>query len=389
MRYKISIVLLVSTVLVGPALYARDLSHLKLAPGFKIDIVADGLKSPRSIALSPNGVVYLGTRTAGRRNIVGDVYAFELDENYALKGKVRTVASGLNVPNGVAWHNGDLYIAEIGRVIKLRNIDEHLDDPPEPVVINEDFPEDYHHGWKFIRFSPDDKLYVPVGAPCNVCEDEQDTHSNIQRMNPDGSEREVFARGVRNTVGFDWHPATGHLWFTDNGRDLMGDYLPADELNYAPNPKMHFGFPYCHQGDVKDPEYGNETDKHCREFSEPVAKLGPHVAALGMRFYTGKQFPEKYRGQPIIALHGSWNRSEEAGHTGGKLVVAHLDGNLLAEVETLVDGWLGENNEWLGRPVDVEQLPDGSMLISDDHAGVIYRLSYEDQPSAQSEQQAQ
>lgn len=375
MRSLVTLVLFFS--LLTPLAAAPDVSKLTLAPGFKISVLVDGLDAPRSLAVSPSGTVFVGTRTNRKRETIGKVYAFQLRAGNTSAGEVVTVAQGLNVPNGVAFRNGDLYVAEIDRVLKYADIEKRLANPPNPETVYDDLPSDFHHGWKFIRFSPDGKLYVPVGAPCNICEEDEDEYYNIQRMNADGSDAEVYAFGVRNTVGFDWHPNTGDLWFTDNGRDLLGDMLPADELNHAPLKNMHFGFPYCHQGDFPDPEFGNSTDKHCREFTAPAAKLGPHVAALGMRFYTGDMFPENYHNQPFIALHGSWNRTKEAGHTGAKIIVPRLRNNLVREVEVIAEGWLQDDNTYIGRPVDVAMLDDGSMLISDDFAGVIYRLWYE------------
>ncbi len=374
---KVILYIALAIISIGQLQAAPDLTQLKLAPGFKIQIVADGMQSPRSLAVTPDGTVFIGTRTNRKRETIGKVYALKLDENYQLEGEVITIAKGLNLPNGVAFKDGDLYVAEINRILKYPDIEKNLRKPPEPVTIYEDLPDDFHHGWKFIRFSPQGRLYVPVGAPCNVCEEDEQVYANIQAMNDDGSEPTVFAKGVRNTVGFDFHPKTGDLWFTDNGRDLLGDMLPSDELNHAPYANMHFGFPYCHQGDFPDPEFGDSENHHCREYTPPAGKMGPHVAAIGMRFYTGTMFPEKYQQQPFIALHGSWNRTEQAGHTGAQVVVAHLTNNLVTEIEPVVDGWLGEDNKYIGRPADVAMLADGSMLISDDFAGVVYRLWYE------------
>ena len=358
-----------------------DISKLKLAPGFRISVYAEGVTSARSLALSPSGTLFVGTfaKSFGGKP-VGKVYAIKDTDGDNRAEQVTAIASGLNYPNGVALYKGDLYVAEIDKVLKFADIERNLNGKAKAQLITDVFPSEFHHGWKFIHFSPTGKLYVPVGAPCNICERAPDEYANIQRFNSDGSGGEVFARGVRNSVGFDWHPETGELWFTDNGRDMMGDELPSDELNHAPEAGLHFGYPYCHQGDIPDPELAK--DKNCADFRKPVAKLGPHVAALGMQFYTGKMFPEKYRNQPFIALHGSWNRTPEAGHTGGKLVVAHLRDGELVEYETIVDGWLGEDNKFFGRPVDMEVMRDGSMLISDDHADVIYRLWYEPDPDS-------
>jgi glucose/arabinose dehydrogenase len=274
------------------------------------------------------------------------------------------------MPNGVAFHNGALYVAEVNRVLRFDNIEARLKNPPQPVVVNDSFPTKKHHGWKFIRFGPDGKLYVPVGAPCNVCESDDQRFATIMRMNPDGTGLEIFARGVRNTVGFDWHPVTRELWFTDNGRDWMGDDQPPDELNRAPIGGLHFGFPYRHGKDVTDPEHGRKMKKG--EFVPPELELGPHVASLGMRFYTGAMFPPEYRNRIFIAEHGSWNRSDPLGY---RVTTVRLEGNRAVDYQVFAEGWLQEGRAW-GRPVDVQVMPDGALLVSDDKAGVIYRISY-------------
>jgi glucose/arabinose dehydrogenase len=283
---------------------------------------------------------------------------------------VVVVARGLNSPNGVAYHNGSLYVAEISRVLRFDDIGKRLMDPPEPVIVNDTFPKDTHHGWKFIRFGPDGKLYVPVGAPCNICLPNDPRYATIMIMNPDGSNLEIFATGIRNTVGFDWHPQTKELWFTDNGRDWMGSDLPPDELNCAPQKGMHFGFPYCHGGNISDPEYGDR--RPCKEFTFPRQNLGPHVAALGMRFYTGPMFPAKYRNKIFIAEHGSWNRLVPIGY---KITLVTLEDGKATGYETFAQGWLGGLLAW-GRPVDVLVMPDGALLVSDDKADAVYRISY-------------
>src|SRR5690606_3392786 len=247
-------------------------------------------------------------------------------------------------------------------------IDERLADPPAPVVVVDDLPTERHHGWKFIAFGPDGRLYVPIGAPCNVCDEEG--YALILRMNPDGSAREVFARGVRNTVGFDWDPETGELWFTDNGRDMLGDDLPDDELNHAPETGLHFGFPYCHAGSILDPQFGK--GRRCEDYGAPEPRLGPPVAALGRRLYDGDMFPARSRGGIFIAQHGSWNRSSKLGY---RVMFAAREGSAFS-LEPLAEGWL-EGEASFGRPVDVEIMPDGALLVSDDQAGVIYRIVHE------------
>ena len=341
--------------------------RIKLPAGFAISVFADNLPGARSLAVGRDNVVFVSTRGQGR------VYAVKYASGRATR--VTTVASGLNSPNGVALKDGALYVAEINRILRFDAIEAGFDAGkiPPPVVVTERFPSDTHHGWKFIAFGPDGKLYVPVGAPCNICAPDPDRYAAITRIGVDkGSEGgyEVVARGVRNSVGFDWHPQTRELWFTDNGRDWLGEDLPSDELNHAPKAGLHFGFPYCHQGDLPDPEFNRKRD--CSEFVAPAAKLGPHVAALGMRFYTGAQFPAEYRNNIFIAEHGSWNRSTRIGYRIKRVV---LEGNKVARQEIFAEGWLDGERVW-GRPVDVATLPDGSLLVSDDHAGAVYRITY-------------
>jgi len=259
----------------------------------------------------------------------------------------------------------------VNRVLRYDSIETRLRAPPAPVVVSDKFPSDPSHGWKFIRFGPDKKLYVPVGAPCNVCERTDERYATIMRMNPDGNELEVFARGVRNSVGFDWQPSTGELWFTDNGRDMLGDDLPSDELNHAPRQGLHFGFPYCHGGDIPDPQFG--AGHPCSSYTPPAAKLGAHVASLGMRFYTGTMFPPQYRGQVFIAEHGSWNRSTPIGYRIALVTIGPKQE--IVRIAVFAEGWLTGRSAW-GRPVDVLVMPDGALLVSDDAADVIYRIWY-------------
>jgi glucose/arabinose dehydrogenase len=344
-----------------------QLDRIKLPPGFSIAVYSDAVPGARSLAQSPRGIVYVGTMGTGK------VYAL-VDRNKSGRAdQVFTIASGLRAPNGVAWRDGSLYVAEISRVLRFDGIDDRLANPPKPVVVTDAYPRDGHHGWKFIRFGPDGKLYVPVGAPCNVCESDNPIYASITRIDPKaptGGKPEIVTRGVRNTVGFDWQPKTGVLWFTDNGRDWMGDDMPPDELNRAPKAGLHFGFPYCHGGDIPDPEFGK---KHpCSEFTPPAIKLGPHVAALGMRFYTGTMFPERYRGQIFIAEHGSWNRSVPIGY---RVTLVRVEGDRAVSYEPFAEGWLGPGGV-SGRPVDVEVMPDGALLVSDDSAGAVYRITW-------------
>lgn len=342
------------------------LDKIKLPPGFKIEIYAEDVVNARSMALSPNGTLFVGTRDKG------SVYALR-DTNRDNRVDVMYVlAQKLRMPNGVAVKDGDLYVAEVSRILKFPDIENNLENTPAPEVIYDKYPTERHHGWKYIAFGPDGKLYVPVGAPCNICESEDKIFNSITRINPDGTGMEIVQEGIRNTVGFTWDPQTKELWFTDNGRDMMGDDMPFCELNHAPRDNMHFGYPYCHQGDTPDPEFGSKFP--CSDFTPPARKLGPHVAPLGLEFYTGANFPAEYKGQILIAEHGSWNRSKKSGY---KVGIAKLENGEVVSYEPFAEGWLdtAEDDIW-GRPVDVEFLPDGSMLVSDDYADVIYRIYY-------------
>lgn len=340
------------------------LDQLKLPPGFAIEVYAAKVPRARSLALGKHGTVFVSTRHDSR------VYAVVDTNGDHRSDAVHTIAQDLDTPNGIAYRDGSLYIAEIGRLLRLDGVDGRLARPPKPVVVTDQLPKEEHHGWRYIRFGPDGLLYIGIGAPCNTCLREEPIFASIARMRADGSHLEVFASGVRNTVGFDWHPKTRELWFTENGRDELGDELP-DELDRASRAGMHFGFPHCHAGVILDPEFG---DKPCTSFEPPVQRLGAHVAALGMRFYTGTMFPPEYRGAVLIAEHGSWNRSRKLGY---RVSAVKLDGNRAVSYEPLVSGWLDEaSDEAWGRPVDVEVLDDGSVLVSDDWKGVLYRITY-------------
>jgi glucose/arabinose dehydrogenase len=338
---------------------------ITLPPGFAISVYADNVPNARSMALSPAGTLFVGTRLAG------NVYAIVDHNRDHQADDVITLMQGLNMPNGVAFRDGSLYVAEVNRILRFDHIEAQLRNPPQPVVVYDRLPSDRHHGWKFIRFGPDGWLYIPVGAPCNVCERRDERYASILRLRPEGEGLEVFAHGVRNTVGFDWHPQTQELWFTDNGRDGLGDNVPPDELNHAPRQGLHFGFPYCHGGDIPDPEFGEEH--RCDTFTPPTQKLAPHVAAIGMRFYTGSLFPEPYRQHIFIAEHGSWNRSVPIGY---RVTQVRLENNRAVHYAVFAEGWLQGEKAW-GRPADVQVMPDGALLVSDDHAGVIYRISYQ------------
>ena len=355
----------------GTVIAAPQLDKLRVPAGFRVELLTDGVANARQMTLGRSagdqGIVYVGSAGAGK------VYAVEYEASG--RANVRTIATGLQLPTGVAYRDGALFVGAGARVLRFDGIDDKLAAPPAPVVVSDRFPSDTHHGRRFIAFGPDGKLYVSVGAPCNVCLPD-DRHGVIQRMNVDGSAIETVARGVRNSVGFDWSPVDRTLWFTDNGRDLLGDDVPADELDRVTRAGEHFGFPFCHQGDVPDPEFG--AQRPCSEFTAPAAKLGAHVAALGMRFYGGALFPAAYRGNIFIAEHGSWNRSRKSGY---QVVRVAVDGQGRAgAAEPFLQGFLqvdgnGRENVW-GRPADVLPLPDGSLLVSDDLAGAIYRIRY-------------
>ena len=344
------------------------IAKLKVPAGFNIEVYAAGLANARSLAVGDKGTVFVGSR------LIDKVYAIVNKDG---KREVKVLVSGLYRPNGLAFKDGTLYIGELSKISKIEKVEDNLDSPPKPVVVFDKLPKDEAHGWKFIGIGPDSKLYVPVGQPGNnVLHD--DEHGLIRRMNLDGSNPEVIARGVRNTVGFDWHPETKQLYFTDNGRDWMSEDVPEDELNRVAKVGEHFGAPYCLQGNIVDPEFG--WGKSCSDFTAPVGLLGPHSAALGMRFYTGSMFPKAYKNVAIIARHGSWNRSKKV---GGDLVIAKLkkDGTMKS-LEPFLTGFV-EDNKYIGRPVDVLQMKDGSLLVSDDWNGAVYRITYGKQKVAE------
>ncbi|RIV41841.1 PQQ-dependent sugar dehydrogenase [Flagellimonas pelagia] len=344
------------------------LDRLHLPEGFKIEVYAEGLDGARSMAMGDDGTLFVGTRNEGVVYAVKDTNGdYKADKTYV-------IAKDLEQPNGVAFRDGALYVAAVSRLFKYQNIEQQLDNPQEPELIYDDYPGNFHHGWKYIAFGPDDKLYVPVGAPCNICDSTSvdQRFASITRMDPDGSNREIIAHGIRNTVGFTWHPETGELWFTDNNRDMMGDDTPPGELNRLTEVGQHFGFPFCHGGTVLDPDFGSQ--RPCSDFVPPVQPLGAHVAALGVKFDTGSMFPESYKGHAFIAEHGSWNRSSKVGY---RVTLVKLDGNQAVGYEPFIDGWLDEESqEAFGRPVDLLFLKDGSLLISDDVGDAIYRVTY-------------
>ncbi|MDF0718226.1 sorbosone dehydrogenase family protein [Muricauda sp. 334s03] len=350
--------------------YTGDLplDRLNLPDGFRIDVYAENIEGARSMAMGADGTLFVGTRNEG------NVYALKDTDGDYRADEIYTIASDLEQPNGVAFKDGDLYVAAVSRMFKYSGIESRLDNPQEPELIYDDYPTEFHHGWKYIAFGPDDKLYVPVGAPCNICDSAtvDKRYASITRMDPDGSNREIVAHGVRNTVGFTWHPDTDELWFTDNGRDMMGDDVPPGELNKLTEVGQHFGYPFCHGGTVKDPEFGDQYP--CSDFVPPVQPLGAHVAALGIKFGKGPMFPDSYTGQAFLAEHGSWNRSSKVGY---RVTLVKLENGEAVSYEPFIDGWLDEESqEAFGRPVDLLFLEDGSLLISDDEGDAIYRVTY-------------
>ena len=339
-------------------------AKIKLPPGFKAEVWASGVLDARGMRQGDQGTVFVSSLF-----VAGKIYAIT---DKAGKREVKTIAEKLFLPNGIEFNNGSLYVATPKDITRYDNIEANLDNPPKPVMVYDKLPGEIPHGWKFIKLGPDGKLYVPIGAPCNVCDPSAD-FAKIVKMNLDGSGVETVALGVRNTVGFDFDPKDGSLWFTNNARDWLSEDLPNDTLNHVTAPgKQHFGFPYCNQGNFADPEFG--WGKQCSDYAQPALMTGPHAGTLGMRFYTGKMFPAKYQGAIFIARHGPWNRSIKY---AADVVVAWPDGKGgISKVEPFLTG-LVENNDYLGRPVDVLVLKDGSMLVSDDHNGAIYRISYQ------------
>ena len=355
---------LVFSILITQSGHAEiQLDQIELPEGFKIEVFAENVEDARQMVLGDKGTLFVGSRRAGKLWAVSDLDGDQRAD------KVRLIDKGLNMPSGVEFRDGALFVGAVDKILRYDNIESRLEQPPEPVLISDALPDKDHHGWKFLRFGPDGMLYIPVGVSCNICQ--QEGFGEIRRMQVDGSGMEVFAAGVRNSVGLAFHPDNGQLWFTDNGKDRMGDDVPADELNHAPKKGMHFGFPFCHQGDVLDEEYGEGKD--CSDYTAPVARLDPHGAALGLTFYTGAMFPADYRHRLFITQHGSWNRSEKSGYQVLVLDV-QADGTVLNQ-QVFASGWLQNEQSW-GRPNDVLVMPDGALLVSDDSANVIYRISY-------------
>lgn len=344
------------------------LEKIKLPDGFNIEVYAEDIEKARSLALSPNGTLFVGTMSKK-----GEVKAVQDTNNDGKADKQYKLSDGWQLPNGVALKDGDLYVAEVSKIHRFKDIENNLDDPQEEIIYDQ-YPTETHHGWKFISFGPDGKLYVPVGAPCNICLSENEVFASITRLNPDGSGMEIVQEGIRNTVGFTWHPDNNELWFTDNGRDWMGEDIPGCEVNRAPRDGMHFGYPYCHQGDIEEDDKKIPT-KSCDEFTPPAKVLGAHTAPLGIEFIPAGNFPTAYEKQILVAQHGSWNRTKKAGYD---VILLKLDGDEVISSEPFATGWLEDDDSVWGRPVDMEFMSDGSLLLSDDMANVVYRIYYRD-----------
>ncbi len=354
--------LIVLSILLIKTSNALTLNKLELPNGFSIDVYAE-VPGARSLALGDNDIVFAGTLSRSK------VYAIVPNKDRTKAEKVIEIADDLTMPNGVAYHKGALYVAEMNRIIRFDNIVKHLEQPPTPIVISDKLPDKKHHGWRYLRVGPDNKLYISIGAPCNVCLSDDDRFGTIMRMNLDGSQPEIIAKGIRNSVGFAWQPETQQLWFTDNGRDLLGDNIPPDELNRITANNQHFGFPYFYGQNVPDPYFGRLAPH--QEYVKPMLDLPAHVAALGMTFYTGDLFPKSYQNQIFIAEHGSWNRSHKIGY---QVILVTQNGDKV-QWQPFVSGWLQGEKAW-GRPVDLLVMRDGSLLISDDANGAIYRVTY-------------
>jgi glucose/arabinose dehydrogenase len=352
----------------GPALptsiedLEKNLKAVKLSPGFKISVYASGVNSARQMAWGDKGTLFVGSFGAGT------VYA--ITDNGGKK-EVKQILTGMKMPTGIAFRDGALYVADIDKILKYENAEANLAKMPEAKVVYDDMPPYVPHGWKYLTFDKEGRLYVPFGPPCNVCLPPTSL-SQVRRVNPNTGEAELMAIGVRNSVGGDIDPRTGDYWFTENARDWVSDDKPSDKLNHIAKMGAHYGYPYCHEGTMLDPKYGKGHS--CSEFTPPVLNLGAHVAPLGMKFYTGNQFPADYKNNILIAEHGSWNRHK---YQGARIVRVITDpqGKKVKQ-EVLASGWINGDQSYTGRPADILQAPDGSILVADDWAGAIYRISY-------------
>jgi glucose/arabinose dehydrogenase len=338
------------------------LNRLKLPAGFKAELWATGMPGVRAMSRTEDGRIYAGTRGIGR--------VYEITDRNGQRTS-RVLVDKLNQP-AVTYHQGTLYVFAIDKVLRYDGIDRNPNVQPRDVTAAFKLPPEQHHNWKYVAFGPDGKLYVPFGAPCNICLPGQE-YAQIRRYDADGSNMEVVARGVRNTQGFAWHPTTREMWFTDHGRDWMGDDGPEDELNRMASTGRDFGFPFCHANGIPDPDV--KRDRACSGVTLPVATMGPHAAAMGIHFYTGSMFPAEYRNAAFVARKGSWNRSKKFGYDV-VMVQADADGRN-AKVTPFITGFMDPATDQMwGRPVYMLQMPDGSMLLSDEQVGAIYRISY-------------
>jgi glucose/arabinose dehydrogenase len=337
-------------------------AKIKVPPGFKVEVWASGVLDARGLRQGDKGTVFVSSLF-----VAGKIYAVT---DKGGKREVKTIAEKLFLPNGIEFYKGALYVATPKDITRYDDIEAHLDNPPKPVMVYDKLPGDVPHGWKFIKIGPDGKLYVTISAPCNICEPDRDKYTRIIRMNLDGTGVETVVKGMRNSVGFDWDPRTKDLWFGDNQRDWLAEDMPLDEVNHVTKLGQDFGYPYCHSGMMVDPQYG--WGKDCKNYVKPALLIGPHSAPLGMRFYTGKMFPAKYQNAIFLTRHGPWNKTEKY---AADVVAIFIDAKGNARMEPFLTG-LVEKNEYLGRPVDVMVMKDGSMLVSDDHNGAIYRVSY-------------
>lgn len=354
------ILLLFLLLLFHAQVLGNELAQVRLPDGFQIEVFAESVPNARSMTEGSDGTIYVGNRRGN------SVYAVRDTDGDHVADDIRVIASGLVMPNGVAYRDGDLYVAEMAKVWRYSEV---ASEPRKKPVLVAELPDEAHHGWRYIDFGPDDRLYVAIGAPCNVCD--KKGFANISSMTALGANQRIEAYGVRNSVGFTWHPTTEELWFTDNGRDHLGDDLPPGELNRLSKSGEHFGFPYCHGGELLDPDFGQ--GQSCSNYQPPAQKLGPHVAPLGVLFYSGTAFPDRYRGKAFIAEHGSWNRSKKIGY---RITMVDIDGESSEDsYQVFADGWL-QDEKVSGRPVDLLQRADGSLLVSDDLAGKIYRITY-------------
>jgi glucose/arabinose dehydrogenase len=365
---KWSIILIVSLFLIWAFIpgdtNGDELDRINVPEGFEISYFATDVKEARSLAVAENGWVFVSTRRHG------SVYALKDNDGDGKADVKITLVEDWNQPNGIVIHGNDLYVAEIHRIHKFSGIVEHPDKSISSRVIYDDLPEHKHHGWRYINIGPDEKLYTAIGAPCNICLREEPHFASISRMNLDGSEFEVVQHGIRNSVGFDWHPETNHLWFTDNNRDWLGDDLPACELNVAIKDGEHFGYPFCHQGDLPDPKFGKM--RSCDEFKKPAQNLVAHSAPLGLCFLGGVNVPPSFKKRLLIAEHGSWNRTTPVGY---RIAMVDIQKDKASNYQVFADGWLHGSDKY-GRPVDICAYTDGGLLVSDDFNNAIYKIDY-------------